>query len=359
MKLTINIKEKRKFYPIIIGDELLEDVPTMLKKEEPNVKYILITDSNVDKYHTKKFFDLMKGEGLKTEKIVIPPGEQTKSITTYNNLIQQLINLEADRSSILIAFGGGVIGDITGFAAATYMRGIKFIQIPTTLLSQVDSSIGGKTGINLPQGKNLIGVFYHPEKVFIDISTLDTLPEEELRNGLIELVKHAIIKNKKLFYYLKENIQKIINKEEDVLKTVIYQSLKIKKEIVEQDEKEKDIRKLLNYGHTFGHAIESLNGYKIPHGKAVCAGMMLAAKLSKELGFIKDEELKEHNVLLSKIILQGIKKISASKMLNETKKDKKRLNAKLNFILLKGIGKAFITSEVPEDKLHKVLEEWL
>ncbi len=359
VELIINIKEKRKFYPLIIEDELLEDVPSLLKEEEPNAKYVLVTDSNVNKHHTEKFFKLMKDEGLKAEKIVIPPGEQTKSVVTYNNLMQKLIGLGTERSSILIAFGGGVIGDITGFAAATFMRGIKYLQIPTTLLSQVDSSIGGKTGINLPQGKNLIGAFHHPEKVFIDLSTLDTLPEDELRNGLVELVKHAIIKDKKLFYYLEDHLKEILGKKKDVLKTAIIQSLKIKKEIVEEDEKERDIRKLLNYGHTFGHAIESINNYKIAHGRAVCAGMILAAKLSKELGFIKDEELEEHNKILRQILKVDLKKVPANKMIDEMKKDKKRISGKLNFVLLKGIGKAFVTSEIPEDKLRKVLEEWL
>jgi len=359
MELTINITEKRKSYPLIIGKELLNDIPSLLKKEEPDVKYILVTDTNVDKYHTEKFFRLMKDECLKTEKIVIPPGEQTKSIVTYNKLIQELISLEADRKSILIAFGGGVIGDITGFTASTYMRSIRFIQIPTTLLSQVDSSIGGKTGINLPQGKNLIGSFHHPEKVFIDLNTLNTLPEDEIRNGLVELVKHAIIKDKNFFYYLRDNLKKIINKKEEFLETAIIYSLNIKKEIVEKDEKEKDIRKLLNYGHTFGHAIESLSNYQVSHGKAVRAGMVLAANLSKELGLIKSEELKEHNNLLNGIMPKNIKKFPASNMINEIKKDKKRLNTKQNFVLLKGIGKAFITSEIQEDKLHKVLEEWL
>lgn len=355
----ISIKQQKRSYPIIIGAGLLKDIPNVLKKENPNTKYIIIADSNVDKFYAKEFLELMKNESLKAEKIVIPVGEQSKDITNYDKILQELIRLEADRSSILIALGGGVTGDITGFVAATYMRGIKYIQVPTTLLSQVDSSIGGKTGINLPQGKNLIGAFHHPEKVIIDLNTLDTLPEEELRNGMVELVKHAIIKDRKLFEYIKQHIKDLTKKEKNVLETAVTNSLKIKKRIVEEDEKEAGIRKLLNYGHTFGHAIESLNNYKIVHGRAVCAGMILAAKLSKEQGYLRNEELEEHNKLLNQIVQQDLKKIQASKMVNEMKKDKKRIGGKLNFVLLKRIGESFITSDVPEDKLYKVLEEWL
>lgn len=358
MELVINIRGGES-YPIIIGTGMLKELPGILKEDNPNAKYIIITDSNVDKFHAKKFSQLMNDSKLKTEKIVLTPGEQTKDIANYNEVMQRLTQLGADRSSVIIALGGGVIGDIAGFSAATYMRGIRYVQVPTTLLSQVDSSIGGKTGVNLPQGKNLVGAFYHPEKVIIDLDTLDTLSEEELRNGMVELVKHSIIRDKELFYYIRDNLQGILDKKKDLLKEVISESLKIKKKIVEEDEREKGVRKLLNYGHTFGHAIESLNNYKISHGRAVCAGMILAAKLSNKLSFIKDDELKEHNNLLNRVIRQKLIKIKADSMINEMKKDKKRIGDKLNLVLLKGVGNAFITSKVPEDRLREVLEKWL
>lgn len=339
MRLTVDLERP---YPIVIERGVLG------RLEE--LEGVVITDNNVGRLYSKK---------LGIEPVIsVPAGEKSKSMKTYEDALQQMAELKLNRDTTVIALGGGVVGDLAGFCAATYMRGVRFIQIPTSLLSQVDSSIGGKTGINIPQGKNLVGAFHQPEAVYIDPDTLDTLPEKELRAGMVELVKHSLIQDRELFSYLETNLDAILGLDKEKIQTAIHRSLRIKKRIVEEDEKEKGKRSLLNYGHTFGHAIESLNRYRITHAEAVLAGMILAARLSAKLGILSSDDLRMQNSLLQRIMKPDIERLDAEDMLEEMAKDKKHA-ARPRYILLKGIGNAAIEEDVPEKTVREVLEAWL
>ena len=253
-------------------------------------KVLIITDSGVPKKYLK---NLKKDINVKNlHSLTLNKGERSKSFKSYQNIINKLTELKFDRSDYLIALGGGVVGDITGFAASTYLRGISYIQIPTTLLSQVDSSVGGKTAINLSQGKNLLGAFYNPKLVLISTLFLKTLSEVEYKSGLGEVLKYSLIGNKKLKRMIEDSSQKIIKRDGAILKKIIEESIKTKSKIVTKDEKEAGIRAILNFGHTFGHAIEAYNNYKkITHGAAITLGMVIASKVSFYEGHIKDYQL--------------------------------------------------------------------
>lgn len=293
-------------------------------------KCCIITDSNVYKKYEKDFGDLPI--------IVKPAGESIKSLKNLEATAEKLVNLSLDRNSLLIALGGGTIGDFTGFLASTYMRGIPFIQLPTTLLAMIDSSIGGKTGVNLKSGKNLIGTFHQPEITLIDPDFLKTLPRKELLNGLAETIKHACIKDEKLFEFLKRNHKKILAKDPAILNKLIVQSSKVKIDIVKKDEKESGLRMLLNYGHTIGHAIEKASNYKLSHGEAVSIGMHQVNLLTNFKGTKKVENL----LKLFKLPTQIPTYINKTKVKKLIANDKKSGQ----WIVLEKIGKAKVTKDV-------------
>lgn len=292
--------------------------------------------------------------------IVIPSGEKSKSNSELLKIYKFLINKGFGRDSTIIAIGGGVVGDLAGFAAATYMRGVKLIQVPTTFLSAVDSSVGGKTGINFGNGKNIIGAFYQPKFVLIDSDFFGTLASDDIICGLGEAFKSSYISNKHFFDYLTNNIDKILNKKIDVLETVSFEAIKAKSSVVETDEKEKGARKILNFGHTFAHALESGANYKIKHGAAVIVGMLAALILSKRIGVLENKKYYSLiKPLLQFDLLRGISIPSESKLYELMKIDKKNFDSKIKFVLLKDVGEVYIDVEAERKVVIETLEETL
>ena len=343
-----------KKYPIHITAKGLQK--TILNSQiSAKEKVLIITDDGLPQ---KYISDLRKGIKNKNIHVFkIKQGEKSKSIKTYKKIIDTMLDLKFSRSDKLIALGGGVVGDITGFCAATFMRGINYIQIPTTLLAQVDSSVGGKTAINTQHGKNLIGAFYNPVLVLISTNYLKTLPESQYKSGLGEVIKYAFIENKKLRTIINQNDKKIINKESTVLKKIIEESIKTKAKIVTKDEKENGIRAILNFGHTFGHAIEAHNKYKnISHGEAITLGMIIAAKISLFEGHIKSHQLDNIvNTIKSLKLNSDYKDYNYEKLSKYLKVDKKVSKGKLNLILINKNFKAFKTSNFNLKNIKKAL----
>ncbi len=320
-----------------------------------NNKVLIITDSGVPKKHIRKIKDIISCKKINV--LTLNQGEKSKSFASFQKIMNMLFAMNFDRSDSLIALGGGVVGDITGFCAATYLRGINYIQVPTTLLAQVDSSVGGKTAINVPQGKNLIGSFYNPKFVLISTDFLKTLPQEQYESGLGEVIKYAFIGNKKLKKIIEDNSKKITERNEKILKTIIEESIKTKSKIVTKDEKENGIRAILNFGHTFGHAIEAHHGYKkITHGAAITMGMVIAAKVSFFEGHIKDQQLENIISVIKSLGLKADhKKYKYSDLRKYMKIDKKVSNGQLNLILIDKNFNAFKTSNFNNKNIIKAL----
>ena len=318
-------------------------------------KILIITDDGVPKKHIKKLKETIKNKNVNV--LTLKNGEKSKSFFSYQKILNKLFELKFDRSDIVIAFGGGVVGDIAGFSAATYLRGIKYIQIPTTLLAQVDSSVGGKTAINVTHGKNLVGAFYNPSLVLISTYFLDTLSDEEYKSGLGEVVKYALIGNKKLKSIIEKNSKQIINRKKSVLKIIIEESIKTKSKIVTKDEKENGIRAILNFGHTFGHAIESYNNYKdITHGAAITLGMVIASKISFFEGYIKEYQLDNIVNLITSIGLNADHgKYNYEKLKKYIKSDKKIKMGVLNIVLIDKNFNGFTTSKFDKKNILRAL----
>ena len=320
-----------------------------------NNKVLIVTDSGIPKTYIKELRKIIKNKSVNV--ITLGQGEKSKSFSSYQKILNKLLDLKFDRSDKLIALGGGVVGDITGFCAATYLRGIEYIQIPTSLLAQVDSSVGGKTAINAKQGKNLIGSFYNPKFVLISIHFLKTLPENEYKSGLGEVIKYGFIGNKKLKKIIETNIKKIIIRDEKILKLIIEESIKTKSNIVTKDEKETGIRAILNFGHTFGHAIEAYNGFKnITHGAAITLGMVIASKISYFEGHIKDYQLDNViNTIDSLGLNTDHKKYKYSHLKKYITSDKKVADGKINLVLIDKKFNAFKTSKFNHKNIIKAL----
>jgi len=350
-------KKTSSSYEIYIGKAIMDRMGLILNKQKWAGRYICITDSHVLALHGERVQQTLREKGLKIDMIDFPPGEASKDIKTCLHICDQLMAMGADRQSALIALGGGVVGDITGFVASIYMRGIPYIQVPTTLLAQVDSSIGGKTGIDLPTGKNLLGTFYQPKGVFIDLAFLQTLEPQELKNGLAEVVKYGIIDDPGLFGILETRAQEITNQDMDLLQEIVARSCRIKKGVVEIDEQEKGMRRILNFGHTIGHAIETESGYTIPHGDAVSMGMVAASILSERMHYLAAEECERITALIRAIKLPDRipQSLSPEGIFGNMKGDKKKAGDTLNFVLLKKIGIPFVTDGVPEQLIRKTI----
>ncbi|GAA0787773.1 3-dehydroquinate synthase [Hathewaya limosa] len=338
--LTVSLKDKS--YDIIIENGILEKVGKEVKDIYNGNKICVVTDENVYKLYGKRIKKSLELEGFDVYFIVVKPGECSKSFEILNEVYNEFIEFKLTRGDLVIAFGGGVVGDLAGFAASTYLRGISYIQIPTSLLAQIDSSIGGKVAVNLPQGKNLVGSFYHPKKVIIDPKVLETLSNRFLKDGLGEVIKYACIKDKELFEML-NNI-----KSEDELNSnmsnIIYTCCNIKREIVEKDEKDLGLRMILNFGHTFGHGIEKFFNYEgYSHGEAVALGMYYITNKSELLGFTeKGTSQKVKNILENFNIDYNIPDVSMDKIKDTITLDKKNIGSFINLILLKRIGEAYI-----------------
>lgn len=321
-------------------------------------KLVVITDSRVKGLYGNILEQSLVESGFDMHILDLPEGEKQKSLETTGRLYQELTDLYAERTTPVVALGGGVIGDLAGFVAATYMRGVPLVQIPTTLLAQGDSSIGGKVAINHGLLKNKIGAFYHPRLTITDINTLKTLSTREISNGIAEIIKHGAILDGEFFSYIEDNLDKIRVLDEQVLERVVSRSAEIKAGVVSEDELDFGLRNILNCGHTVGHAIESVSELKIWHGEAVAIGMLVEARISNKLGILADIDLIRLKNLIDRASLPTeLPSLQLEKLVQAMKHDKKVLQGKLRFALLKSIGKAFITEDVSQSIIEQSLVE--
>lgn len=336
---TVNVNASKN-YNIYIGSGLINNCGEMIKNEIGICSAAIITDDNVNRLYADRVIASLEEAGFRTIKLVFTHGEESKSVNTYMDILSFLAENHITRSDMIVALGGGITGDMGGFAAATYLRGIKFVQIPTTLLSAVDSSVGGKTAVNLPQGKNLVGSFYQPDMVICDYSTLDTLPDEIFADGCAEVIKYGAILDKDFFEYLKNN-----NIKENI-EYVITKCVQLKRDIVAQDEKDNSIRAILNFGHTIGHAIEINSNFDISHGSAVAIGMVIAAKGAYKTGLSKEDISEDIKTVLIKNHLPVTCEFSADELFNVACSDKKRAGDSITLIVPEKMGKC-IGKKIP------------
>lgn len=352
----VKLRLGRDSYDIHVGRGLLMQTGTELKKIGFNDKLVIITDPTVRNLYGNTLKESLTSSGFKVLVLEVPKGEEQKSLETAGRLYQELTDFYAERTTPILALGGGVIGDLTGFVAATYMRGVPLIQIPTTLLAQGDSSIGGKVAVNHGLLKNKIGTFYHPRLTISDTSTLKTLSSRELSDGLSEIIKHGVIMDGEFFSYLEENIDQIKAIDERTLETIVSRSAKIKAGVVEKDELDLGLRNILNYGHTVGHAIESVSELKIWHGEAVAIGMLAEARISNQLGMLDKNELTRlKNVIAAAGLPTELPNLHLEELMQAMKHDKKIELGKLRFVLPDSIGKVFITDEVSSSMIEQAL----
>lgn len=352
---TLNVDLGTRSYPIHIGSGLLARAD-LLAPHLAGRRAAIVTNETVAPLYLEPVRSLTARH--RPVAIVLPDGEQHKTLPMLDRIFDALLEARCDRETLLIALGGGVIGDMAGFAAACYQRGVPFIQVPTTLLAQVDSSVGGKTGVNHPLGKNMIGVFHQPRAVIIDIDTLRSLPDRELRAGVAEVIKYGLIRDPEFFDWLEKNMQRVLDRDADALAHAIERSCRNKAQVVALDERESGERALLNLGHTFGHAIETGLGYgKWLHGEAVAAGMVMAADLSRRLGWLSEEDLARVEAVTAAagLPVRMPAELDRGQLRELMAVDKKVAGGRLRFVLLKGIGNAVVTADVPSALLDRAL----
>ena len=354
---TLTVPLGTRSYPIYIGSKLLEQ-PELLLKHAPTQQLLVVSNETIAPLYLDTLLNTLAD--TQTETVILPDGEQYKNLETVNRIYDALLEKHFDRRCTLIALGGGVIGDMTGFAAATYQRGVNFIQIPTTLLAQVDSSVGGKTGVNHPLGKNMIGAFHQPLCVIADTDTLTTLNDRELSAGIAEVIKYGLIRDIEFFEWLEANMDKLLQRDAECLAYAIERSCQNKAEVVAADELEAGERALLNLGHTFGHAIEAGMGYgKWLHGEAVATGMVMAAQLSALHDWIDQATLKRIEQLTEQanLPIHGPAGLSVQKYLDLMSVDKKVKDGHINLVLLKQLGKAVISKDYDDALLNEILKQ--
>lgn len=352
---TLNVDLGARSYPIYIGQQLF-DQPELLTRHIRGKQVMVVSNTTVAPLYLDTIMGMLND--YQTASVILPDGEQFKNLDTLNQIYTGLLEQAFDRSCTLIALGGGVVGDMTGYAAASYQRGVDFIQIPTTLLSQVDSSVGGKTGVNHPLGKNMIGAFHQPNAVLINTDTLDTLPDRELSAGLAEIIKYGALGDAEFFLWLENNMPLLTQRNVNALVYAIKRSCEDKAEIVAADELESGQRALLNLGHTFGHAVETAMGYgKWLHGEAVAAGMILAAEMSQRLQWIDAGDVKRliNLVKSAHLPVRCPESISKDEFLALMMRDKKALQGQIRLVLLKAIGQAVVTADYDQATLEKTL----
>ncbi len=354
---TVHVPLGDHSYDILIGPGLLSDLGNMLSEFLPGRNFILVTDSNVEDFLGLDLANILENTGNRVSMLTFPAGEESKRMEVIVDLARRMVQSGADRGSVILALGGGVTGDMAGFLASIYMRGIPFIQLPTTLLAQVDSSVGGKTGVDLPEGKNLLGTFAQPLRVYADIGVMCTLPASELRNGLAEVIKYGMIWSKDLFAMLEEKWWDVVNLEPHVTAEIVKQSCEIKAKVVAEDEREGGLRRILNFGHTIGHAIEASSEYKIPHGEAVAMGMVAVARISENRGLISPDDRKRLSLLIERFNLPVTIPdfIDDDSILRLVQHDKKVRDGKVNFVLCKGIGSTVITDDVNSEEIIRAV----
>lgn len=357
MKRTVQVDLGPQSYDIYIGENCLSELPEQLVGVPRKSRHILVSDELVYSLYGEQVVEILRAAGFMMETAVIKGGEACKNLDTLSWLYEQMIEKGLDRQSSVFALGGGVVGDLAGFAAASYMRGIGYMQLPTSLLAQVDSSVGGKTGVNLPLGKNLVGAFYQPGLVFADVNLLNTLAEKEYQTGLAEVIKYGIIWDRAFFNYLEENQEKIKQRDMGCLIHIISRCCEIKAEIVGQDEKETGVRALLNLGHTFGHAFEALTNYEgFTHGQAVAVGTVYAARLAASLGRISDQEVARITVLIENYGLPvHYGDLDPGEIVARMYLDKKSTGGQIKLVLPLGIGQSQVVSGIEDEQIRAVL----
>ena len=355
--IRVNLAERS--YDIEIASGNLQRLGAFAAERGRTTHAVVITDENVQEPYAMRATESLVRAGIDVELIAVPPGETSKSIAAAADLWREMLDLGADRRTIVVAVGGGVVGDLAGFVAATFARGLRFIQAPTSLLAQVDSSVGGKVGINLPAAKNMVGAFYQPAGVLIDTATLATLPANEYRSGLAEVVKYGAILDAEFFAYLESHAAEIIARREDVLARVVARCCRLKADVVEHDEREETgLRAVLNYGHTFGHAFESLAGYgKLMHGEGVAIGMCCAARLAQRLGRVDAEFVARQQKLIESFGLPtAVPNIDREKILAAMQHDKKVAHGKLKFVLPDRLGHVESVGEIDPKEVSAALD---
>ena len=374
--LEIRLKKERDdSYPVLIGKGLFSELGQWLKKNSLAKRYVIISDSRVSGLFGEELFSELDRSEIKADMLIFPDGEKSKNQKVWQSLIENMLQLNLGRDSAVIALGGGVVGDLAGFVSASYLRGIPWIQVPTTLLAMVDASIGGKVGIDLQRGKNLVGAFWQPKAVFIDLGTLKTLSRRQLLNGMAEIVKAGLIRDEALFLLLEREGKRIFVQGNQALKKAIIRSIRVKAEVVERDELEVfGERKVLNYGHTIGHSLEALTGYQLLHGFAVSLGMRVSGRVAVELGILSEKDYQRQNKLLDALGFPSVVSDELGKMLKAKTgrekffeflyKDKKVRGGKLQMVLLSEIGKVAssgqawtisVSREVIEQGLKEIL----
>ena len=353
---TLQVALADRSYPIYIGGDLLSHHPKLLTQYILGKEVLVVTNETIAPLYLEKV--LQELTDYQCESVILPDGEEFKNLTVLNQIFDKTLSSQLSRNVTMIALGGGVIGDMTGFAAACYQRGVPFIQIPTTLLSQVDSSVGGKTAVNHALGKNMIGAFYQPKCVIADTSTLNTLDDRQLSSGLAEVIKYGLINDAKFFVWLEQNMDALRARDQQALAEAIERSCQDKADIVAQDELEHGMRALLNLGHTFGHAIETGMGYgTVLHGEGVAIGMVMAAQLSFAMEWIaeKDVERIKQLLLAAGLPISPPKELSSEQFMNLMSVDKKVQDGKIRLILLKAIGQAIISDDYSPEKLAEIV----
>ena len=358
MTKTLRVALGDNSYPIVVGSALLNRVGELLTSQTTSKKVLIVSDSFVKGQYMPAVRHSLEKSGFDVNTIEVPGGEENKSLAQFSRIQDSLVAHQLDRGSVLIALGGGVIGDLGGFAAAVYMRGISYVQIPTTLQAQVDASVGGKTAINHPKGKNLIGAFHQPKLVLIDVDTLTTLPQRDIRSGLIEVIKMGVIRDEPLFEMVEENLEAILNLEGTTLIEMISKACANKAEVVAKDEKESGLRMVLNYGHTFGHALEAVTHYnRYRHGEAVSIGLNCAAQLAVNLGMFSETDFQRQRTLLKRAELPIAfpPDLTPEALCDAMYLDKKTLGGKLRLILPRRIGEVVIRDDVDDQQVLEAI----
>jgi len=355
-RITVHYEEK-PIYDIVIERDYRMLADEFQKQRSLERKLCIVTDNTVGSHYAKQVKELLLPVSRKVELFTFPAGEASKNLDTVQKLYEFLILHQFERKDLLVALGGGVVGDLTGYTAATYLRGIDFIQLPTSLLAQVDSSIGGKTGVDFACYKNMVGAFYMPKLVYMNLQVLNTLTEREYLSGMGEIIKHGLIKSLSYYQWLFDHMEEIRKREPNTLEQMIAESCQIKRNVVERDPKEKGERALLNFGHTLGHAIERLMHFSLLHGECVGLGMLAACQICLARGFIKKEDYDKLYQLLKGLgMAVSIEGLSAKEIVKVSKNDKKMKQGKIQFVLLKEIGQAYLDRTVEDSEMLEALQ---
>ncbi|MBN1810100.1 MAG: 3-dehydroquinate synthase [Planctomycetes bacterium] len=355
---AIRVELGERSYEVAVGSGNMETAASLVHRLNPEARVAVVTDENVGELYGESLLAALDAAGHEAGMVMMDAGEESKSVHALAELWDSFAGMGLDRKGIVAALGGGVVGDAAGFAAGTYMRGVDYIQVPTTVLAQVDSSVGGKVAINIPAGKNMAGLFYQPKGVIADVLTLRTLPQREVKAGLAEVVKYGIIWDADFLGYLEENAEAILALEPEAAAKVVRRSVEIKAEVVGNDETEQGLRRILNFGHTLGHALENAAGYgTYLHGEAVAWGMAVAVRLSSELGMLAYEDAERITGLLSKLC--GIPTpagIDAGAIVEGTRRDKKAMAGRVNYVLAEGAGRVVVRNDIDEALVRKAVE---